>query len=54
MGQSEALWLDFGCNYVSDRQTDYPLAVKVATGKISAVTGESWPHGLAGTRKAIW
>jgi len=47
MWQSEALWLSFSCHYVSDRQTQYPLAVKVATGKVSAITGESWRRGLS-------
>lgn len=39
MYQSEALWLSF--NGI------YPMAVKVATGKIDAVTGEDWTEGLA-------
>jgi len=47
MWQSEALWLNFSCHYVSDRQTQYPLAVKVATGRISAITGESWRRLLS-------
>src|SRR5215471_10250335 len=34
MWQSEALWLNFRTHYVLDRQTPYPFAVKVATGKI--------------------
>ena len=38
MYQSEALWINFS--------TDYPFAVKVAAGKINAVTGELWPTGL--------
>jgi hypothetical protein len=40
MYQSEAMWLHF----VSPR--GYPFAVKVATGKINAVTGEGWRDGL--------
>lgn len=40
MYQSEALWLQF---FSPER---YPFAVKVATGKINAVTGESWRDGL--------
>jgi hypothetical protein len=39
MYQSEALWVNFS----SGR---YPFAVKVATGKINAVTGETWQEGL--------
>ncbi len=40
MYQSEAMWLHF----ISPR--GYPFAVKVATGKINAVTGEAWRDGL--------
>jgi hypothetical protein len=38
MYQSEALWVNFGGHY--------PFAVKVAAGKINAVTGELWEDGL--------
>ncbi len=38
MYQSEALWLQLS--------SSYPFAVKVATGKIDAITGESWSNGL--------
>jgi hypothetical protein len=38
MYQSEALWLNFSGSY--------PFAVKVATGKIDAVTGKTWSNGL--------
>jgi len=38
MYQSEALWICFG--------GQYPFAVKVATGKIDAVTGEAWSDGI--------
>ena len=47
MWQSEALWLNFDSGYIEDRDTQYPFAVKIATGKISAITGESWQHGLS-------
>lgn len=40
MYQSEALWLQF-----SSPRT-YPFAIKVATGKVNAVTGEPWRDGL--------
>lgn len=40
MYQSEAVWLSFSS------PNGYPFAVKVATGKINAVTGESWRDGL--------
>jgi hypothetical protein len=38
MYQSEALWIDFSGHY--------PFALKVAAGKIDAVTGKSWSNGL--------
>lgn len=38
MYQSEALWLDF--------RGGYPFAVKVATGRINAVTGDEWADGI--------
>ncbi len=38
MYQSEALWINFS--------GDYPFAIKVAAGKINAVTGEDWTNGL--------
>jgi len=40
MFQSEALWLNFSS------PEDYPFAVKIAAGKINAVSGESWREGL--------
>ena len=45
MYQSEALWLNFGSQFVA-RQGFYPFAIKVATGKINAVTGEDWSEGI--------
>jgi hypothetical protein len=47
MWQSEACWLYFGSDLIPDRRTGYPFAIKVATGKISAITGESWRQGLS-------
>ena len=38
MYQAEAMWLNF--------DGDYPMAVKVAAGKINAVTGEGWENEL--------
>ncbi len=38
MYQSEALWVNFSGSY--------PFAVKIATGKINAITGESWTDGI--------
>jgi hypothetical protein len=39
MYQSEALWLNFN--------SDYPCAIKIAAGKINAVTGEAWQDDLS-------
>ncbi len=47
MWQSEALWLNFYGWSIPDRDTEYPFAIKVATGKVSAVTGEPWRSGLS-------
>ncbi|MCY4609528.1 MAG: hypothetical protein OXD40_13175 [bacterium] len=38
MHQAEAMWVNF--------HSDYPFAVKVATGKICAITGDSWVERL--------
>jgi hypothetical protein len=40
MYQSEATWLNFHSRH------GYPFAVKVATGKVSAITGERWREGV--------
>ena len=36
MYQSEAMWINFG------GLSDYPFAIKIAAGKINAVSGEAW------------
>jgi hypothetical protein len=46
MYQSEAMWLLFITPRVDRRRTGYPVAIKVAAGKINAVTGKSWSDGL--------
>ena len=38
MYQAEAMWINFRCAY--------PMAVKIAAGKVNAVTGEAWKEGL--------
>lgn len=43
MYQSEALWIQFGATY--------PFALKVATGKIDAISGSRWCPGLKGDRQ---
>ena len=46
MYQSEALWINFNSLYISERNTFYPFIVKIATGKIDAVSGSAWVNGL--------
>ena len=43
MYQAEALWLHF--------DTEYPMAVKVAAGKIDALTGDDWINELSPHRQ---
>ena len=43
--QAEAMWLNFS-NEGPGRDLDFPVAIKVAAGKINAVTGEAWRTGL--------
>jgi hypothetical protein len=42
MYQSEAMWLNFGSDYVTGHGVRYPFAVKVAAGKVNAVSGDDW------------
>ena len=44
MHQAEALWISFETG--SRRSLDYPFAVKIATGKICALTGDDWANHL--------
>lgn len=44
MHETEAMWLKFSGNY--------PFAVKIAAGKINAVTGKAWTPELKGPRKS--
>jgi hypothetical protein len=54
MWQSEAMWINFSTFYhPADRgsargwgRPSFPVAIKVAAGKINAVTGENWRPGL--------
>ncbi|MGC6505699.1 MAG: vWA domain-containing protein [Coraliomargaritaceae bacterium] len=43
MYQSEALWIDFSGRY--------PIAVKIGTGKINAISGSQWSDGLQHPRQ---
>ncbi|MEO2018301.1 MAG: hypothetical protein ABGZ53_28450 [Fuerstiella sp.] len=46
MYQSEALWLNFQTSSVPQRGASYPFAIKIATGKQCAVSGEPWTENL--------
>ncbi len=48
MHQAEAMWLNFSSSYVPGHGAPYPFAVKIAAGKIDAVSGEQWTNGLHG------
>ena len=48
MYQSEAMWLHFQTDHAWNRWARYPFAVKVATGKTNAVSGEPWSERLHG------
>jgi hypothetical protein len=45
MWQAEAMWLSF-TNDGPDWGLDFPVAIKIAAGKINAVTGQPWSKGL--------
>jgi hypothetical protein len=45
MYQSESMWIYFQSSYV-DRRGQYPFAIKIAAGKVDAVSGELWSDGL--------
>lgn len=45
MHQAEAMWLNFGAHH-GELGVAYPFAVKVATGKVNAVSGEEWSGHL--------
>jgi hypothetical protein len=44
--QSEAMWLAFDPQYSNLHMHHYAFAIKVATGKVSAVTGKKWSKKL--------
>lgn len=46
MYQAEALWVNFSSGIGFRRGASYPFAVKIAAGKINAVTGDEWSNGL--------
>ena len=46
MWQSEAMWLQFQAHHVPGHGHVWPFAIKVSTGKRSAVTGKPWTKTL--------
>jgi len=48
MYQSEAMWITVNSDYIDDHRTEYPFAIKVAAGKIDAITGKKWSEKLKG------
>ncbi|MCA3124005.1 MAG: hypothetical protein ING90_15250 [Rhodocyclaceae bacterium] len=46
MYQAEALWISFSSESGSQTGVSYPFAVKIAAGRINAVTGDEWSNGL--------
>jgi hypothetical protein len=46
MYQSEALWISFGPDWVDRHDVPYPFSVKIAAGKVCAVTGISWANEI--------
>jgi hypothetical protein len=46
MFQCEAMWILFRSEHDDERDTGYPCAIKVAAGKINAVSGQDWSNGL--------
>ncbi len=50
MYQGEAMWLNFNPRSPISSSTGYPFAIKIATGKINAVSGEAWSNELQSGR----
>lgn len=46
MYQAEALWINFSCEHGYGTGAGYPFAVKIAAGRINAVTGDAWSDDL--------
>jgi len=47
MYQSESLWVNLNPTYIVSRGSDYPFAIKIAAGKINAVSGKPWDNRLS-------
>lgn len=46
MYQAEAMWINFSARTLEGRGSAYPFAIRVAAGKVCAVSGERWSAGL--------
>ena len=46
MFQSEAMWINLRSRWIEGHNAAYPFAIKIATGKINAVSGKPWKNGL--------
>ena len=47
MFQADALWINFETFNQDIAIGDYPMAIKIATGKVCALTGKTWSEGLS-------
>ena len=47
MFQADALWINFETCNQDTAIGDYPVAIKIATGKACALTGKNWSEGLS-------
>jgi hypothetical protein len=47
MHRSEAMWINFNGSSPLSSEHAYPFAIKVAAGKINALTGEAWSPSLS-------
>ena len=46
MYQGEAMYIEFNSRYIGRHETRYPFAIKVAAGKINALSGGAWRNDL--------
>jgi hypothetical protein len=51
MYQSEAMWINFSSQYLVKHAHAWPFAVKIAAGKVDAVTGKKWKKGIFRTKQ---
>ncbi len=46
MYQADALWLNFESLITDDATEEYPVAIKIGTGKVCAISGDQWTGSL--------